>query len=347
MEVTVRAGERMYIVDTVSREIIRTNGGGRPPSDERKAQIIAEAVKAAMARQTITGISVTPTNTPRPTSTPKLVMTPTNVVPQLTDAELLEKMQERATMMREIMEGATFGEFPAVVCAGGPGMGKSHTAEEILRAASQDPQRNTRYKIVQGGRMTPVELYDMLYKYRQKGNVLVLDDSDTILAEEQGIMLFKAALDSKPIRTLSWRSQGAKTAPEEYEFSGSVIFLTNQDFSAQIDKGGLVNMNKRQQHLAAIRSRCTYLDLMMSTPRARWLWTYNQITKQRILEKQGLRAHEQTEVLSFIRENVDNLMEVSIRSAVNMIPFVLMNRRDPSKDWRKRVAIVQFRQNIG
>lgn len=350
MEVAVKAGERLYIVDTVAREIIRVNGAGRPPSDDRKREIIAEAVKAAMAKQTVTGISISPT-APRPTTpstTPsKLSVTPVNVVPQLTDAELLAVIQERATMMREIMEGATYGEFPAVVCAGGPGMGKSYTAEEILRAAAADPARNTKFKIVQGGRMTPVELYDMLYQYRFKGNVLVLDDSDTILAEEQGMMLFKAALDSKPVRTLSWRSQGTKKAPDEYEFSGSVIFLTNQNFTAQIEKGGSENMNKRQQHLAAIRSRCTYLDLMLSSPRARWLWTYNQITKLRILEKQGLRAHEQTEVLSFIRENVNNLMEISIRSAVNMIPFVLMHRRDPSKDWRKRVAIVQFRQSIG
>lgn len=346
MEVTVKAGERVYLVDTVARDIIRVTGGGRPPSEARRAEIIAEAVQAAMARKTVTGISITPT-APRQAIANRIVTTPTNVVPQLTDDELLAQMQERAMMMREIMEGATFGEFPAVVCAGGPGMGKSYTAEEILRTAAQDPQRGTRYKIVQGGRMTPVELYDMLYQYRMKGNVLVLDDSDTILAEEQGIMLLKAALDSKQIRTLSWRSQGAKKAPEEYEFSGSVIFLTNQNFSAQIDKGDISNMNKRQQHLAAIRSRVTYLDLMMGTRRAQWLWTFNQITKQRILEKQGLRAHEQAEVLSFIRENVDNLMEVSIRSAVNMIPFVLMHRRDPSKEWRKRVAIVQFRQNIG
>lgn len=344
MEVVVKAegSDRQYVVDTARREIIRIVGAGRPPSDERVAQILEAAMKKAAG----TNVSDAPSIPRRVVDTFKVpASVPKVTVPGISDAELLETLQERASMMREIIEGAPYGEFRAAVIAGGPGMGKSYTAQEVLDVAKTE--RQTSFTIVQGGRVTPVELFDLLYKYRFRGNVVVLDDSDTLLSEDQSIMLLKAALDSKPDRTLTWMSQGGKKAPDTYTFSGSIIFLTNQDFSAQIDKGGPSSMNKRQQHLAAIRSRCTYLDLMMHTRRAQWLWTHQQITKLRILEKQGLRASEQHDVLKFMEANTENLMEVSIRAAVNMIPFVLMHRRDPSKDWRRRVSVVQFRRNVG
>lgn len=342
MHISVQRGSRTYVIDTDKKTLVSRTGAGRPPSFEHLRDIIKHAVKYAQSSPVSRSITISDeTPAPRPQ------VSPTDVTqPLRSDTDLLRSIGERVRMMHDLTEGATFGEYPSCIFAGGPGMGKSHTVTEVLRSAHMDPKRETKYRIVQGSSITPITLYDILYEYREKGNVLVLDDSDSVLNDESGMMLLKAALDSTPKRKLTWGSRAETVAPKEYDYQGSILFLTNQDFHRQIDKNGSANMNKRQQHLDALRSRSNYLDLMLTDRRAQWLWTQHQITSQKILMRHGLTEHEQTDVLTFMETHLSQLIECSIRSAAKMVPFVLSHRRDSRKAWQPRVQIIQFRRDL-
>lgn len=341
MQVEVQDKSRVYVVDvTTGRIISQTGRGPQLTNPDRIREIVSAARQNAVTRAgqgTVAGITIAPTSTP--IITPAI---PQGKVPALSDEQVLKVLKDRMNTFRHVADGIANGEFYAAVISGGPGMGKSETTTNVLLEAQRT--KGIKYKIIQGGNVTPISLYDLLYKYRERGNVIVMDDSDTILNDEQGMMLLKAALDSKPDRRLSWLSQAPKDAPSEFVFLGSIMFLTNQNFQAQIDKGTNPT-NKRIQHMAAIASRVTYVDLMMNTMRAKWLWTYEVCSKQKVLQRRGLSATEETEVLTFIHDNLDKLREVSIRLAVKIVPWVKLARRNTLVDWRREVGVTEFRND--
>lgn len=350
MLVTVNGlhGGRQYVVDTNKREIVRKIGQGRPPSPDMEREIIRVAMNQVGSKPAaFPEVSLMPTPSMPRRSSPSRIAP--DVAPEpaadISDDEILNVLRDRMTMFRDIVEGVCYGEFYSAVISGGPGMGKSHLTNEILDAAEEE--RDLKYLIIQGGQITPVKLYDVLYEYRERNNVVVLDDSDTILGDELGMMILKAALDSKPERKLSWRSQGSKEAPDEFSYRGAMIFLTNQNFHAQIDRGVNNPTNKRIQHLQAITSRVTYLDLMMNTTRARYLWTREVLTKEKVLDKHELSKREQQDILTFLHDNMNNFREMSIRTVVvNVVPYVKMQRRHPEKDWRRAVATIAFKSQL-
>jgi len=346
MHVLINSKSRQYVVDTTAGEIVERTGRGKPPSDATVEYMVREAQRAAKAGiKEITmpdardlpaakGITIAP-------PAPRVSTTPAHRDAGKTDDELMADMHARYDMFCRIVDGATYGEFPAVIVTGSAGMGKTETSTAILEKAFRD--RDVKYSIVQGSNVSPITLYERLWKFRHKGNVLVMDDSDTLLNDSQGVMMLKAAMDSKPSRKMSWGTRASLEGdtPNEYDYQGSLIFLSNQNFRHIVNTGN--PLHARIQHLSAITSRVNYLDLGMHSNHARYLWTVMQIKRHRILEKRGLTAQEQTDVMTFIRDHTEDLQEVSIRTAVKMVPFVLMARRDSSNDWRKAVRMMEFR----
>lgn len=96
------------------------------------------------------------------------------------------------------------GVRPAVFIYGGPGTGKTFVSLECLKNLGLHKNRDFFYQ--SGGKVSPAELYRLLFMHRNAGEILVFDDMDSVFDNDVSSNILKAALDSKPEREISWSS---------------------------------------------------------------------------------------------------------------------------------------------
>lgn len=129
----------------------------------------------------------------------------------------------------------------SVILCGAPGVGKTYNVKQQLRAAGKKDGQNL---ITIKGKCTPRQLYVMLYEYRQKGDILLIDDADSLVgpkAPEDVINILKGALDSTSDdegRLVSYNVTGdikdedGEPLPKRFYYNGSVIIITNYNAGA-------------------------------------------------------------------------------------------------------------------
>ena len=245
-----------------------------------------------------------------------------------TDDEIIERLRERFEILEDMTYAACDGVVRGMVVTGPPGVGKSFGVEKVLKEAgimkklSQDSLRRFG---VEKGAATPIGLYQLLYDYSADGSVLVLDDCDSVLYDELSLNLLKAALDSSPKRTLSWRSESRALAnngvPDTFEFKGSIIFITNVKFER--------TRGKLKDHLDAIMSRCHYLDLTLDTMRDKFL-RCKQIVADGMLNTYKFSDEDKTDLMDYIYTNKNKLREMSLRMVLKIADLKKMN----AKKWK-------------
>lgn len=87
------------------------------------------------------------------------------------------------------------GIQPAVILCGAPGIGKTFRVKQQLKAAGYTMTADNTVK----GKCTPRQLYLTLYNNKSKGDIVLVDDADSLVgprAPEDSINILKAALDS-------------------------------------------------------------------------------------------------------------------------------------------------------
>ena len=156
--------------------------------------------------------------------------------PQETDEEAMSRIRERFDILHEMTKASVTGDIRAMIVSGPPGVGKSFGVEqEIEKACLFDKLAGKRLRAeVVKGSATPIGLYQTLYKYSDTNCVVVFDDCDSILLDDVSLNLLKGALDSGKKRKISWLSESStlrrEGIPDQFEFKGSVIFITNLKF---------------------------------------------------------------------------------------------------------------------
>jgi len=245
-----------------------------------------------------------------------------------TDDEIIERLRERFEILEDMTYAACDGVVRGMVVTGPPGVGKSFGVEKVLKEAgimkklSQDSLRKFG---VEKGAATPIGLYQLLYDYSADGSVLVLDDCDSVLYDELSLNLLKAALDSGKKRTLSWRSESRALSnngvPDQFEFKGSIIFITNVKFER--------TRGKLKDHLDAIMSRCHYLDLTLDTMRDKFL-RCKQIVADGMLNEYKFSDEDKTDLMDYIYTNKNKLREMSLRMVLKIADLKKMN----AKKWK-------------
>jgi len=240
-----------------------------------------------------------------------------------TDDEIIDRLRERFSILEDMTYAACDGVVRGMVVTGPPGVGKSFGVEKVLKDAGimlKMSQNSNRKFGVEKGAATPIGLYQLLYDYSGDGSVLVLDDCDSVLYDELSLNLLKAALDSSPKRTLSWRSESRALAnngvPDSFEFKGSIIFITNVKFER--------TRGKLKDHLDAIMSRCHYLDLTLDTMRDKFL-RCKQIVADGMLNSYKFSEHEQKDLMEYIYTNKNRLREMSLRMVLKIADLRKMN----------------------
>ena len=239
-----------------------------------------------------------------------------SAVAHITDEDLIEKTRARFQVLTDMTKAVKAGDVRAMIVTGPPGVGKSFGVEEVL---TKDDLFNTlgerkpRYEIVKGA-MSAIGLYSKLYEFSAEKNVIVFDDCDSVLLDDLSLNILKAALDSSKKRTISWNTDSrilrSEGIPDRFEFKAGAIFITNIKFEN-------VRSKKLQDHLAALESRCHYIDLQMDTDREKVL-RIKQIVADGMLDEYELSDVAKIDVVDFVSNNRAKLRELSLRTVLKV-----------------------------
>lgn len=241
-----------------------------------------------------------------------------------TDEQIEAKLDERFQVLEDLTKGAVKGDVKALIVSGPAGLGKSYTVEQVLESYDPDGDRSTQIK----GYARATGLMKQLYKHRNSGDVVVFDDADAIFYDDVSLNILKAATDSSQKRMISWMSEAkfedddGDIIPRRFEFKGTIVFITNLDFDAMIDRG-----HKLAPHLSALVSRAHYIDLAMKTRRDYYI-RIKQVIRQGMLSKAGFTKNEEDDVIRFVEKNFDRLRETSLRS---VIKIAALRRSNPNR----------------
>lgn len=138
--------------------------------------------------------------------------------------------------MRQYVNMVMRGINPSVILCGAPGVGKTYKVKKQLRAGRYQEGQNL-WTIK--GKCSPRQLYLALYEFQNKGDILLIDDADSLVgpkAPEDVINILKAALDSSEDdegRLVSYMISGkledndGNPVPKKFYYRGGVIVITN------------------------------------------------------------------------------------------------------------------------
>ena len=226
----------------------------------------------------------------------------------MSDAEIWAKLEKSFTVLEILTKAAIDGQCRSLIVYGPAGLGKSYTVEKCLESSGVN------HAIIKGG-STKIGLLKTLYQYRNKGDVVVFDDCDSILLDLDCISLLKAACDTTEKRTVSYMSNDKiqpndelGVIPSTWQFDGTIIFITNTNFED--------TAAKLQEHCNAMISRSHYIDLRMETKRD-YLIRIQQVVSEGLFGSM-LSVDQVGQVMDYINENCDSLRELSLRMALKI-----------------------------
>lgn len=201
------------------------------------------------------------------------------------------------------------GITKSMIVSGSAGIGKSFGIKKIL-----DAHNKSDYLFVKGY-VRSTGIFKLLYENRFENQVLIFDDADSIFFDENGLNLLKGALELNKRRTISWLSEktfndvDGEEIPRTFDYRGTIIFLTNLDFNTLINKG-----NKISPHLEALRSRSIYFDMKIRTKKEILCRIKQVVAESGILSDIGLDRDVQCELMTYLTDNIDKTIELSLRT---------------------------------
>ena len=255
-----------------------------------------------------------------------------NSDPKETDEQIEARLFDRFQILDQLTTACIKGYARALIVSGPPGLGKSFTVEQELRTWDPNERNHTIIK----GYVKATGLYKLLWQYKNKGQVIVFDDADSVFFDDTSLNLIKAICDTNDIRRVSYLAEGglvdeetASRIPKQFEFNGTVIFLTNYDFDMMIDRG-----HKLAPHLQALVSRSHYIDLTLKTARD-YIIRIKQVINNGLLDNKGLNKQEQKDCIDFIENNKEKLRELSLSIALKIAAI----RKSNKPNWKSIARI--------
>tara|TARA_Y100000310_G_scaffold168416_1_gene168483 strand:- start:251 stop:1099 length:849 start_codon:yes stop_codon:yes gene_type:complete len=270
----------------------------------------------------------------------------TQMAPPVDIERILTKIKAQYTELEHIIDAAFAGEHRAVFVNGPPGFGKSYMVTQAANKARANPKRNGN-KIFQmkvaHGNMSPLALYKTLFDLKEKGDVLLLDDCDSVYKDQIGCNLLKAAMDDQSggkIRRLSWDSTGTRLAhlqlPPSFETDGIIIIVSNVGFS----KSTL----RLQQNADAIQSRTRNIVIGDWAPENYSALMYYIIMICDVLKydanakKTDFTQTEKFDIYKFISDNIYKWNRVDFR-----LPHkVAIEYKLRPTAWKKALTVTNF-----
>jgi hypothetical protein len=237
-------------------------------------------------------------------------------------------LKDKVKLLDEIMEdiadvtkAVALGNVNGLMISGKAGTGKTYTVTNAL------DKSKVQYNVITGSASTPGIVKEL---YKHNGGILVFDDCDSVFDDQESRNIFKAALDTKKFRTVSYKKQNAAfydpdkvTSPEQleayeaegripntFDFTGRIIFISNLK-KEKLDPDG------------AIRSRSLIIDV---SPDDMTVMERMKVMLPSI-EPMEMPLKEKEEVFSYIK----NSKNVSMRTFVKAANFKMSG----IKNWQR------------
>lgn len=269
----------------------------------------------------------------------KLAQQPERKKNNETEHQTRARISERFDILNVLAEATVTGESRALIVSGPAGLGKSYTVEECLKKWDPNGINHTIIK----GYVKATGLYKTLWQYKNRGQVIVFDDADSIFFDDVSLNMLKAVCDTNDIRRVSYLSEGvlideenAERLDKSFEFHGAIIFITNLDFDNLIARG-----HKLAPHLQALISRAHYIDLSLKTTND-YIVRIKQVVEEGLLDRFGLFSAEQKEVVNFVVDNADEMRELSLRSVLKV---AALRKTSPGNKWENIARITCCRNS--
>jgi hypothetical protein len=158
-------------------------------------------------------------------------------------------------------------------------------------------------------------LYQMLFTFSGKGNVVCIDDADDLVKKgEAGVKLLKAALDTKKKRWLTWHSsKEVPGAPKSFEYEGSVCVISQHNLQALKDAA-----RSKAEHYNALETRTISMHVNIETQQAR-------LTRIKYVARDGHlfddcpdeympKVEQQEAILPYMEDNMNDMRQFSMRT---------------------------------
>jgi hypothetical protein len=227
---------------------------------------------------------------------------------------------KRYSGVETFIEKMANGKFFSLIVNGPPGVGKTHSVDVYLKKYAKD-----NYKVI-SGHMTLLSLYSVLYGYRKKGQIVVLDDVDSVFSKVEGVNILKAAMDTKAVRNIHWESPSGLLntmgLPKSFEFHGGVILISNIGFGGT--NGKLV------AHLLALKDRSYCIPIAESTENSLFKQICFMVLERGLMTSLEVPLEHQQMLLEYIEENQKHFHTLSLRTVVKLSKLFNL---DPI-DWR-------------
>jgi len=191
-----------------------------------------------------------------------------------------------------------------LILEGPAGVGKTSMVEHFMKSHG-----HTQYQKV-AGKITPMALFMNLYALRNKCDILILDDTDTAYDNIDALNILKAAMDSNPIREVSWIS-ARQTAglPNQFTTEGSIIVLSNNTFTNS-------GTSKKHEHLRAIMSRGFHVAISDDNEENKFIQICYMVYRHNMLNH--LSADSKIEVLDYLNHRKSSFKQFDLRTAIKV-----------------------------
>ena len=244
--------------------------------------------------------------------------------------EQIADVQAYQTRTEKFVAKVLRGTHKNAILQGPPGLGKSFVVAQALIA--QGLTEGEDYKIVKG-HITPLQLFTLLYLYRRKGQVLVLDDCDDVFQNEMGLSFVKAATDPDN-RRVSYESSRqpiiAGSVVTDFVYNGTLIICSNITMNTG-------RQGRRAQHMAAIYSRTTNWPMGWHTRERKFAQVFNMVVHHDYLARDtrtALTADLKLDLLKFLLQNLDEINTLDLRLPQKIAAEI---NADPA-DWQANCA---------
>lgn len=208
------------------------------------------------------------------------------------DAEVI---RQRFEVMGMLADGVADKNIRSLIIAGAPGVGKTYELEKKLKLAERSGKIVSTTSLK--GSISAIGLYETLWNNREAGQVIMLDDIDTVFDNEEALNLLKAALDTGKRRSVSWQKASRflkeQDIPNSFEYCGQIVFITNLDPDKVIAKGG-----RLAPHMSALISRSVFLDLCIHDNESIMIRVQQVLTDSTLAEDLKLNSEEVEAILT-------------------------------------------------
>ena len=202
----------------------------------------------------------------------------------------------------------TSGVINGLIISGPPGVGKSFEVSRYLETNAKDSYFRVK------GHITELSLYLALYNYRYKGQVVVLDDTDSIVTKLEGLNILKAATDSG-VREISWESTTNRLGdtPSSFPYNGSVVIITNA--------AALQVSNKLKPHMNALQDRCSRIVISDGNEDTLFKQICFMVYNRNVLTSKNIPPSVQEEMLQYIDQTKRRFRSLSLRTLDRMVNY--------------------------